>query len=62
MRAEALSGRYSVGEEITHTITHGLGLLLSIAGLAVLVVFASVRGDAWHIVGCSCGSRKLIAQ
>lgn len=60
MRGEELSGCYSVGEEITHTITHGLGLLLSIAGLAVLVVFASVRGDAWHIVGCSIYGATLV--
>lgn len=31
-------------------VTHGLGLALGIAGLTVLIVFSSLRGDAWHVV------------
>ena len=30
--------RYSIGEEIANAVTHGVGALLSIAGLAVLVL------------------------
>lgn len=45
--------RYSVGEEIANSVTHGVGVVLSIAGLAVLTAFASVFGTAWHIVSCS---------
>ncbi len=52
--------RYSQGEEIANSITHGLGLVLSIAGLAVLVVFASELGSGWHIVGCSVFGTTLI--
>ena len=51
---------YTVGEEITHAITHGLGLLLSIAGLAVLVVAAISRGDTWHLVGCAVFGATLV--
>ena len=40
-------------EETINALTHGLGALLSLAGLVVLVVLASLRGDAWHIVSCS---------
>jgi hemolysin III len=40
-------------EETINAWTHGLGALLSLAGLVVLVVLASLRGDAWHIVSCS---------
>ncbi len=47
-------------EEIVNTFTHGLGLLLSIGGLSVLVVFASVYGSAWHIVGCSIYGATLV--
>jgi len=54
------STNYSVGEEIAHTITHGIGALLSIAGLAVLVSFASLNGDAWHIVSSSIYGTTLI--
>ena len=44
---------YSVGEEIAHTLTHGVGLLLSVGGLVGLVAMAWLRGDAWHVVGCT---------
>lgn len=52
--------RFSFAEEITHTVTHGIGLLLSIAALVVLVVFACLRGDAWHIVSASIYGTTLI--
>jgi len=52
--------KYSVGEEIANSITHGIGALLSIGGLAVLVGFASLRGDAWHIASCSIFGSTLI--
>ena len=45
--------RYSKGEEIANSITHGIGIVLSIAGLAVLTAFASLFGTVWHIVSCS---------
>lgn len=37
-------------EEIANTVTHGFGLILSIAGFVVLVVLASIKGDFWHIL------------
>ncbi len=43
----------SLREEIFNSITHGIGTLLSIAALVVLVVFATVKGNAWHIVSFS---------
>jgi len=51
---------YSIGEEIAHTITHGIGALLSIAGLTVLVAFASLNGDAWHITSSSIFGATLV--
>ncbi len=51
---------YSVSEEIAHTITHGVGALLSIAGLAILVAFASIHGNVWHIVSSSIYGATLI--
>jgi len=47
------ASRYTTGEEIANSITHGLGTLLALAGLVVLVIFAALYGDAWHIVACS---------
>lgn len=36
-------------EEFANTITHGLGLALSVAGFLFLVVMAGIKGDFWHI-------------
>jgi hemolysin III len=51
--------RHSV-EEVANTITHGIGLLLSVVGFVVLLVLAALRGSAWHIVACSIYGATLI--
>ena len=53
MNASPAAPRYSTAEEIANGITHGLGVVFSIAGLAILTAFASVFGTVWHIVACS---------
>jgi hemolysin III len=40
-----------LGEEIANSVTHGVGLLLSIVALPTLVIVAVRRHDAWQIVG-----------
>lgn len=47
-------------EEIANAITHGLGALLSIAGLVLLVVFAAINGNAWHVVSFSIFGATLV--
>ena len=44
--AEVGTKLYSFGEEVAHVITHGLGAVLSIAGLTVLVARAAMYGNA----------------
>ncbi|MFD1178096.1 hemolysin III family protein [Paenibacillus puldeungensis] len=41
---------YDRREEIANAITHGIGTLLSVAGLVLLIVFSSLKGSAWHVV------------
>ncbi|MES9832124.1 MAG: hemolysin III family protein [Candidatus Thiodiazotropha sp. LLP2] len=60
MQTEFTGSRYTLGEEIAHAVTHGIGILLSIAGLALLVTFASLYGDVWHITSCSIYGATLI--
>jgi hemolysin III len=48
------------GEEIANSLTHGLGLALSIAGLTVLVTFAASRGDVWTVTGCAVFGASLV--
>lgn len=51
---------YSLRQEVFHAVTHGVGIVLSIVGLAVLVAFASIRGGAAHVVGCSVFGACLV--
>jgi hemolysin III len=47
-------------EELANTITHGFGLLLSVAGFAVLMLLASFRGDPILIAGCIIYGLSLV--
>ncbi len=51
---------YSKLEEWANSLTHGLGAMLSIAGLVVMVVLSTVHGDAWHIVSTAIFGATLI--
>ena len=51
---------YSLGEEIANSITHGLGALLSVAGLTLLVTFAAQQGDVWRVVSFSIYGATMI--
>lgn len=50
----------SFKEELANSLTHGIGAVLSIAGLVVLVVLSSIQGDAWRIVSFSIYGTCLI--
>lgn len=52
---------YTLGEEIANGVTHGIGALLSVAGLTLLVVLASIYGDVWRIVSFSIYGGCLVA-
>jgi hemolysin III len=41
---------YTRSEEIANWVTHGIGLAASIVGLTLLIIFSSLRGNAWHVV------------
>jgi len=60
MHMSTAAPRYTQGEEIANSVIHGVGAALSIAGLTVLVAFASLRGDVWHIVTGSIFGATLI--
>lgn len=55
----ALAHRISA-EELANTITHGIGLVLSIAGFVVLLVLAALRGSPRHIVSCAIYGATLV--
>ena len=51
---------YERKEEVINVITHFIGLILSVAGLALLVTFASIYGNVWHIVSFSIFGSTLV--
>ncbi|MBP7830250.1 MAG: hemolysin III family protein [Kiritimatiellae bacterium] len=54
------ASRYSRGHELANSLTHGISAALAVAGLAVLVSFAALRGNAWHVTSCSVYGATLI--
>jgi hemolysin III len=51
---------YSLGEEVAHAITHGLGAVLAIVGLCILVARAALYGNTWHVVAASIFGATLV--
>lgn len=51
---------YTLPEEIANSVTHGVGLLLALAALSVMVVYAALRGTAWHVVSCALYGATLV--
>jgi hemolysin III len=52
---------YSLGEEIANSVTHGVGLLLSVTALVLLVLGSVQLGDSWRIVSFSIYGASLVA-
>ena len=55
-----VSTRRLSAEELANSLTHGVGLALSVAGFIVLVVLAAIRGSAWRIASCAVYGSTLI--
>ena len=47
-------------EEFANTITHGFGLVLSVAGLVILLAMAITRGEPLLVVGSAIYGLSLI--
>jgi hemolysin III len=60
MKREAPSRAWSLGEEIAHAVSHGVGAALAIAGLAGLLAVAARRGDTWHIASAAIFGSTLV--
>lgn len=52
--------RYTLGEEIFNSVSHGTGSLLSIGGTVVLIVFTAIYADAWAVVSSAIYGASLI--
>lgn len=47
-------------EEVANSLTHGFGLVLSVAGFVFLVSLAVFKGDAWHIAASVVYGASLV--
>ncbi|WP_158755110.1 hemolysin III family protein [Dyella sp. S184] len=52
--------RYSFGDELASSVIHGIGIVLSIAGLATLVAFAALHGNALAVTACAVFGSSLV--
>ena len=52
--------KYTLGEDLTNSISHGIGACLSIAALVLCVVRAVLHGTVAGIVGASIYGSTLI--
>ena len=50
----------TIGEEIGNAISHGIGSALSIAGTAVLIVYACIKSDVYGIISSALFGASLI--
>ena len=51
---------WTVGEEVAHSVTHGIGLLGAVAGLVLLLVLAAATRDPWRITACAIYASTLV--
>jgi hemolysin III len=55
------TARYSIGEEIAHSVTHGIGVVASCAAIPLLAVTAALHGDAYRLAaGLAFGVTALL--
>lgn len=50
-----------MSDEQANTLTHGLGLVLSLAAVPFLIALAVIHGNTWHVVSCSVYGATLVA-
>lgn len=55
-----ITKRYTLGEEIFNSVSHGTGGLLAIAGTAVLIVFAAIYSNVWGVVSSAIYGASMI--
>jgi hemolysin III len=61
MSNSAAHPQYSTTEELASSLSHALGIVLSIAGLAVLAAFSALHGGGWRIASvCIYGTTLIL--
>ena len=58
---EWVNEHYTLGEEIAHSVTHGVGAAFSVVALVTLLVLAILRGTTWHVLSFAVYGVSLVA-
>jgi hemolysin III len=58
---EWVNEHYTLGEEIAHSVSHGIGAALSLAALVTLIILAVHYGTMWHIFSFTVYGVSLLA-
>ena len=58
---EPINESYTLGEELLHSLSHGLGAVLSLGALAALIVLALRQGTVWHKLSFPVYGASLLA-
>ena len=57
----SIKRKYTLGEEIFNSVSHGIGAGLSVAGTVVLIVMSVLHTDPWGVVSsCIYGASLII--
>ena len=60
MKIKKFIRTYTISEEIWHSLIHGVGVALSIAGLVILVTLSAMEGNAWAVVSTAIFGTSMI--
>lgn len=52
--------KYTLGEELVNSISHGLGAVFGIVALVLSVVFSAKQADVWKVVSSSIYGASMI--
>ncbi len=58
--AQAMSRRYSIGEEVCNSISHGIGTMLSVYGLLIMLQVSILQKDSYKIFASIVFGSSLI--
>lgn len=54
------NNRFTKGEEIAHSVSHGIGAVFAVVALVLMAVFSARYGTVWHIVSYTIYGSFLI--
>lgn len=58
--ASPRDNEYTVAEEIANALTHGIGALLSAAGMSALIIYAAMSQDPWRIASVTIFGATMV--